>query len=540
MPRIFYNSLLFIFLCSCSHNQNNQETLKKENIDWYLKDFELDSVPGISLERAYKELINEDKGKEIIVAVIDYQIDLNHEDLINQIYINKNEIPNNNIDDDDNGYIDDTNGWNFIGINDYESLEHSLDEYTRIVKRLQKKYKNKKKEDISPRDFKEYQKYINAVDKRNSSIKDADELIAYAQEMKETFLTFKDYFSDIYPQYDNYSFFSLDSLVTLDEDAQRVLKSVKGYIKYDIDLETIFEEEKRYIIQKYTSNNLNYNDRQEIGDDPYNYEDKNYGNNYVQSNQEIVHGTLVAGVLAATRNNGKGTRGVSNHIKIMPLPILPKSGTENDKDFYSAVRYAVDNGAKVINFSSSKLASDNEHILFKALKYAEENNVLVVSSGGNSGSNIGNLDSEVYPKDKDQTGNSVNNLIKVGASSQYLDNRLYVSFSNYSKENIDLFAPGQEIRAPTSALKRYNDNAMGTSISSAVTSGVAALLLSQYPDLSALQIKNILMDSGNEYNTIVSTGENDSIPFKELSKSGKILNAYKALNMAKKISEKQK
>ena len=533
-----YPLLIIAIAFSCKDTAPKQ-VLIPEAIDWYLKDVELDTVPGIGLERAYAELIDETKGEEIVVAVIDYQIDLAHEDLVDQIYTNPKEIPANDIDDDTNGFVDDVHGWNFIGIGDYESLKHGLDEYARIVKRLQHKYKDKVREDITAENMGEYLKYIKAVEQRNKNIIDADELIQMSKNIKEKYLTFKEYFSNIYPQYDNYTLFELDSVIPEDEKAEKILKTIKGYLKYGVDLETTFEEEKKYIIQKYTNNNLNYNDRELIGDDPYDYADADYGNNYVQASPDITHGTLVAGTLAATRDNGKGTRGISNKIRIMALPILTKSGTENDKDFYNAIRYAVDNGARVINFSSSKLVADNESLLFNALKYAEKNNVLVVSSGGNGAVDIDNPDHWVYPMDQDPSGNTVNNLINVGASGQYMDERLYVSFSNYGKENIDLFAPGEDMRTPTAALTKYADDIEGTSISSAVTSGVAALLLSQYPDLTAIQVKDILMESGTEYDVLVNTIEKDSVPFKELSKSGKIINAYKAFKMARQISKGQ-
>lgn len=528
------------FLISCNEEGQIVNPELQGDSDWHLKDLEKDTVPGISLERAYKELIQPNSGEEIIVAVIDTQVDLSHEDLNGQIYINPNEIENNGVDDDTNGYIDDVHGWNFLGYGKHSSLEYSLYDHTRIVKRLQNKFKDRKKEDVEPKDMAEYLKYLKAAKSHNKSIVDAEELLQASSKYKDLYIQIKERFSDRFPLYDSYFQYNLDTVTPRNEEEEKLLKYLKRFKTAGLDLETLFKEEKYAIIQKYTSNNLNYNERKQLGDNPYDYDNGNYGNNNVQASQQRIHGTQVSGIIAANRSNGTGIKGASNRIKLMVLPIFTIKGNEHDKDFYNAVRYAVDNGARVINFSSGKPMVDNEHLVFNALKYAENNNVLVVTSSGNSASDIDKPEHNSYPMDLGPNGNTVGNLIKVGSSSRYLDNRIYSSFSNYGKQNVDVFAPGEGIRTTTSHENRYHENVEGTSISSALTSGVAALLLSQYPDLNAIQVKNILMESGTEYDVLVKTRENDSVPFKELSKSGKVLNAYNALKMAAGIISSKK
>ena len=116
------------YLTSLSNTSKlNFENATKKN--WHNLDLEKDSVPGMSVERAYKELVKDFKAKKVIVAVIDAGIDTYHEDLSNLIWVNDKEIPNNLIDDDKNGYIDDINGWNFLG----ESYNETL-EMTRIIR----------------------------------------------------------------------------------------------------------------------------------------------------------------------------------------------------------------------------------------------------------------------------------------------------------------------------------------------------------------------------------------------------------------------
>ena len=221
--------------------------------------------------------------------------------------------------------------------------------------------------------------------------------------------------------------------------------------------------------------------------------------------------------------------GVATNVKILSVRAVP-DGDERDKDVAMAFRYAVDNGAKVINTSFGKAYSPDKEWVYEALQYAAENDVLIVNAAGNDSNNIDEV--YTYPNDsKDLVTEFTNNVITIGAMSANWDENLPASFSNYGKLNVDVFAPGVAIYA-TFPDERYQAIS-GTSMAAPSTAGVAALIRSYYPELSAAQVKGILMNSGTQVNLEVKLpGTEDLVPFKDLSVSGRIVNAYNALKMA--------
>ena len=252
------------------------------------------------------------------------------------------------------------------------------------------------------------------------------------------------------------------------------------------------------------------------------------------------HGTLTTGVLAASRANNTGAKGITDNIKVMSLCISPY-GDEHDKDMALAIRYAVDNGAKIINISSSKEFSLREDWVHDAIKYASDNDVLIVTSAGNSNYNLDEPDTFNYPDDTKEDGTEVaDNFIKVGATT-YLSEEFKRSSSSYGKNSVDVFAPGLKIYTTSSQKNEKYTYSGGTSAATPIVSGVAALVRSYYPKLSASQVKEIILQSGVSYNIDIEIEQEDStkksIPFSELSKSGKVVNAYNALLMAAQLSE---
>ncbi|MNQ61141.1 Cell wall-associated protease precursor [compost metagenome] len=289
--------------------------------------------------------------------------------------------------------------------------------------------------------------------------------------------------------------------------------------------------------------NLNYNERLPIGDNPTILE-KGYGNNNVSNTIKGVrtiqdHNTMVSGIIAGNRTNGKGIKGIAQNVEIMPLNISP-SGDEHDKDITMAIRYAVDNGAKIINMSFGKEFSMHEDWVVEAFKYAEEHNVLLVHSAGNDSQSVDENDS--YPRDisYDESKEICSNFINVGSITHKLDSTFVSDFSNYGKQNVDLFAPGDEIYT-TGAGNIYKTES-GTSFSAPMVSGTAALIWSYYPKLSVSEVKQIIMDSGTAYDleVLVPGEEGKKVPFSELSKSGKVLNVYNAMQLAEKVSNIKK
>jgi cell wall-associated protease len=289
--------------------------------------------------------------------------------------------------------------------------------------------------------------------------------------------------------------------------------------------------------------NIDYNERKYIGDNPKVLE-KGYGSNKLSINIKGIrtiqdHNTKVSGIIAANRENNLGIKGFSNNIKIMPL-ITSFSGDEHDKDIALAIRYAVDNGAKVINMSFGKEFSVHKEWVHEAFKYAEAHNVLLVHVAGNSSLNAD--ENPYYPSDvsDDGTGEICNNFINVGSISQKVDSTFVSKFSNYGKKNVDIFAPGDKIYTTSSENKYKYDS--GTSLAGPMVSGTAALIWLYYPKLTAPQVKQIILDSGVSYDieVIVPGTKDKKLKFSELSKSGKVVNVYNAMLMAGKIGKSQK
>ena len=539
--KIFKYLPILILIIGCTNN-------KKENINlptateldqWYLKDYDRDSIPGISLEKLYDEILKDRKGKEIIVAIIDTEIDINHEDLKDFIWVNKDEIADNGIDEDNNGYIDDVNGWNFIGNIKGKNLVCANFSFVRKLKELAPIYEGKSKNQVG-NDTINFHIYKRAL-------KDYEEMKGQLQADKE-YVTF---LNEGYPKSKKildsvfrgttYTVEQLDSLYNTYEPKDSIL-AADVYFMYDFmryEMHGYADNLTYEIVQMENySNNINYDDRKIVGDDVNDINDKNYGiHNLTNNLKEFTHGTIVTGVLGAHRTNGKGIRGITNNIKVMSLCVQSKFGSETDKDLALSIRYAVDNGAQVINFSANRFYETHNFWVQEALLYAEKNNVLVVKAAGNSETN---LDQVVgYPNKKSKDYYSLNNFIVVGATGKYIDQYFKPLWSNYGYETVDLYAPGEDIPTTTPFNTYKNDS--GSSMSTAITSGVAALILSYYPNLKVKDVRLILMESATRYNTQIAL-EYDSdkrISFSKLSSSGGVLNAYDAFVLAEKISKKR-
>jgi len=552
--------LFFIFLVGCNSIKRNQ-TLPSKNENnftdskfWHLKDYGLDGIPGVSLDKVYKNKIPSKTTKNIIVAVLDTQIDLNHEDLKGQLWKNEKEIPNNAVDDDHNGYVDDIDGWNFVGKKNGDYFLWANFEYVRFIRKWENYFKDKTEAQLEEEDlynFKEYKraiKYVSYYNKYYENWKKSQEFSMAVYQIS------KDSLKKIFPKED-YTFKDLDSLYQIYKindksfiqrrnDNDRDFGALIDYMSasYEVGekrLEDI-NETKVYmdsILQKNL--NISYNERIFINDKPELLE-KGYGNNNVSQYKKIQeHSTEVSGIIGANRNNKVGIQGFSNNIKIMPLSISI-SGDEHDKDIAMAIYYAVDNGAKIINMSFGKEFSLEQEWVTTAIKYAENHNVLIVHSSGNDGYDIDA--STFYPNDYSYKNKKEmsSNFINVGSITQKVDSTFVSNFSNYGKENVDLFAPGEEIYVSLPENKYKFDS--GTSLSTPMVSGAAALIWLNYPNLTVQEVKQIILDSGTSYDVevLLPGGSGKKAAFKDLSKTGKVVNVYNALIMAKEVSSKKK
>ncbi|WBU90643.1 S8 family peptidase [Cellulophaga omnivescoria] len=499
------------------------ELTEQQKQNWGHADLATDTIPGMSVDKAYKELIGNKKGTKVIVAVMDSGMDLNHEDLKNVLWTNKKEIPGNNIDDDNNGFIDDVHGYNFLGDSYNEQLESA-----RIVRlglgdaALQAKAKAEVEADYAEAlaGKQRYEQILQAV-------KNADEAVK------------KELGKDSYTKQD------LASITAKDETMQRNLavlnqmysfsSSIPEAIKNITGGITYFTDQVNYNLNK------DFNGREPVGDNPYDITDTKYGNgNPINTVDTESHGTHVAGIIAAERNNGKGANGVANNVELMSIRTVP-NGDEYDKDIALGIRYAVDNGAKVINASFGKAYSPKAEWVYEALKYAAEKDVLFVHAAGNDGANLDDYENHPnYPNDQIKNGAEfVDNVITVGALANKYGSTMLADFSNYGKINVDVFAPGAEIYS-TMPGSKY-EYMGGTSMASPGVAGVAAVIRSQYPKLTAAQVKKIIMQSGIAIKTKVVLGGDPSNnnTLANISTSGKMVNLYNALLLAESVSKGQ-
>lgn len=489
---------------------------EQEKHIWGHLDLVKDTIPGMSVEKAYAEIIKNKKGKTVIVAVIDSGIDIDHEDLNDVIWTNEDEIPNNGIDDDKNGYIDDIHGWNFLG--------DAYDEQLEFVRILASGTSN------SPEYAKAQAEYDEEYQKWSGYKAQYEQILSQLNSADETVKA--------YLKKDTYTKEEVAAIKTEDETLSKAVGMIQYMYSVGFDSVDKAKEDLADSLEQI-NDRLNYNLNKDFkgrktGDNPDNMDNKSYGNNNVKPSEKgESHGTHVSGIIAAERNNGKGVDGVANNVKVMAIRAVP-NGDEYDKDVALAIRYAVDNGAKVINTSFGKYYSPHSDWVRDAIAYAGKHDVLIVNAAGNEGLDLDKKD--VYPNDAIGTGTEVSdNFITVGALEPKYGSGMVAGFSNYGKINVDVFAPGAKIYSTTP--ENEYDTKGGTSMASPAVAGVAALVRSYYPKLSAAQVKQVILNSGLPLTTKVVVGgeASDVRPFNGLSKSGKIVNAYNALILASEI-----
>lgn len=488
-------------------------------LNWYNKDYTTSAILGTSVDKAYEFIHSRSKkGKTVIVAVIDSGVDIYHEDLEGQIWVNEDEIPNNNIDDDGNGYVDDVHGWNFIGNKDGQNIHYENLEYVRIVRQNDNDYPDLAKA-----------KQLFKVE------------LAKRKREKENIHMFQQAFNNALTTIKKKTGVSVNSKQDLEKIRSRNLKVLNaksflmkryaaGFTKES--LQNIIRSNDEYL--NYFLN-LDFNARTMVGDNPNDITDRYYGNPDVKGPRSD-HGTSVAGIIAAIRNNNLGINGIASNVKIMALRSTPR-GDERDKDVALSIYYAVENGADIINMSFGKDFSPQKKFIDDAVKYAEEKGVLIIHGAGNSGQNIDVK--ERFPSDRYLDRSEASNWLNVGASTYTLDAKVVASFSNFGQKHVDLFAPGVNIIS-TDSTNTYSMHD-GTSLSAPVATGVAALLLSYYPELTPQELIDILLTSSFKFTKpkkVLMPSSNSKkskkVKFSKLSKSGGIINAYNAFIEAEK------
>lgn len=578
----FKTSFLFAVFFSLLFTVSAQEKNVKLPPNWFNLDLTTNGYFGISTEKAYTELLKDKAPKQkIIVAVIDGGTDINHEDLKDVLWTNLKEIPNNGIDDDGNGYIDDVHGWNFLG-SKAGTLAFDNLELVRIKRKYEPKYKstiNIKNLDSAERV--EFALYRRVAADFGKKFEDASSSFPIYEAIKKVM--------------DSAAYLAKKPVASLedieqykanDDTEEYIKKIIRKGSKEEGGIEEFYKTiskgyEELGVMLKYNLNEQ-YDERNSlVGDnyaDPY---QKNYGNNDIIG-PKADHGTHVSGIIAANRTNSIGINGVAHHVSIMTIRVVPE-GDERDKDVANGIRYAVDNGARIINMSFGKGYKWDKKAVDSAVKYAEKKGVLLVHAAGNDNSDNDRVDNfpnkyfegseaEVYAKANDKRNlesfmppkpndmarqnnglgrmpikdkiipldsNKFNlpharNWLEVGASSYKDNEELKADFSNYGKYNVDVFAPGYKINStvPGSKYEEFD----GTSMAAPVVSGLAALILSYYPALTPAQVRDVIMKSVVKVNHKVKLknelGETIRLPFADICVSGGIVNAYNALKLA--------
>ncbi|TMI62470.1 MAG: peptidase S8 [Bacteroidetes bacterium] len=510
---------------------------------WHLMDKETSGYYGISIDKAYDFVKSKNlKSNTVIVAVIDSGIDTTHEDLKAVLWTNPKEIPDNGIDDDKNGYVDDIHGWNFIGGKDGRNVKEDSYEAARVYHKYKSKYDGKEIDEskLSADDLFEYKMWKRSKEEVAGGGADGDagglDVMMMQNVLKS--MTKSDSILKKAMAKEIYTGKELKEFTSQEADVKKAKMAVLGIMEGNDMLESTnkdflegFTEFVNGEVKKAEAKDTppkTYRD--DLVKDNYNdFNDKFYGNNDIMANTPL-HGTHVSGIIGGIRNNGKGGDGVADNVRIMTVRAVP-DGDEHDKDIALAIRYAVDNGAQVINMSFGKSFSPEKKWVDDAVRYAESKGVLLVHAAGNDAKDIDvdyNYPNPVFQTDSKRSGT----WITVGASGDPKAGGLTANFSNYGKNEVDVFAPGVRIYSSVPGGNTYN-NLQGTSMASPVVAGTAAFILSYYPNLSAKQIKEVIEKSSQHPgDKVKKPGSDETVDLSEISKTGGLLNAYEAIKLA--------
>lgn len=503
----------------------------KDLMTWYHKDFATSKVYGVNTANAYKYL--ESKGlkpKTVIVGVLDSGVQVDHPGLVKNMWTNPNEIPGNGKDDDGNGYIDDMHGWNFIGGKNGDVDIDNM-EVTRVVAKYKPIFegddssKNKANQAKMPEEFAMYMKARELFTKKSMEAKQNFQTYSMINELIPNMVKLlggkpvtAENIASIQKPTDQKDAIALEVLSQMSQSPEFKGKSPAEFEK---SVKKEMKEALDYYGPSAKQYDLSYDPRKEIVGDNYDdYSEKNYGNNHYEG-PDAEHGTHVSGIIAGLPQGKEIQYGIASKVaKIMTVRAVP-NGDERDKDVANAIRYAVDNGAKILNMSFGKPVSPGKNVVWDAFKYAEDKGVLLVKAAGNENEDV--AEHLAYPTNyKNVTDDKpfVNNVIVVGASTN--DSKsLRADFSNFNKKMVDVFAPGARIYSTVKGSKyEYLD---GTSMASPVVSGAAAVLLAYMPDLKPYQIIEALKKSSNP-----STANG----FSDFSAAGGVIDVKKAAEYA--------
>ncbi len=526
--------------------QKTTDTKNVSFVGWHLLSYEKEGVYAAGVNQAYEYLKDRKPAKKTIVGIVDGGVDITHEDLKDVLWQNPGEIPGNGIDDDKNGYVDDVHGWNFLGTPDGKQMELGFTMADQEYLKLCEKYEGIDTTKLSAKErgeyayFKDVCKY-SPICRAYREIAIAEAAVKYAEvfnrELKEKFPKKKKFeikeFGPLLEEGETdpvrisaYNFF----LKRFQRRKNRLEWSEQFYNNRNSVVEETKAEYNKLKNDYYEGVRI----RSTLGDNPEKINDRFYGNNNLLA-ESAMHGVHVGGIVGANRHNNIGIEGVAD-VELMFLRVGPGAGDEHDKEVALCIRYAVDNGARVINMSFGKPFSLHNKWMIDAMKYAEKKGVLLVHSAGNDGINLDERD--FYPNRYVSKNKTLRNWIAVGANDM---NGKPAPFSNYGKKEVDLFAPGVNVYS-TIYDKRFKYRAMdGTSMAAPVVTGVIALIWNYFPELTAEEVKEAVLGSvtSRKGAIVPCPGSGEKIDFADLCRTGGIVNALEAVKLAEKIYEEK-
>ena len=490
--------------------------------DWHLLDLAADGIAGISARRADRELLaGRTPARTVIVAVIDGGVDTSHVDLRANLWMNPKETPGNRTDDDGNGYVDDMRGWNFIGGADGRNIDDESLEVTRLYRRCTNA---QGAAPLTPDQRAQCADVQRAFEQERLEMQQTAAILTMLDERLRTAIpTLRRAVGS-----DSLTVALVEALQPRSADVAEARNLYLQIMSFGLEPADVPEQAETVNGLLQYGLNPTFDARAVVGDDPLNVTQRVYGNADA-TGPDALHGTHVAGIIGAIRGNGVGVDGIVPAVKIMSVRAVP-NGDERDKDVANAIRYAVDNGALVLNLSFGKSYSPEKAAVDEAVRYAESRGALIVHAAGNDGENADEDPS--YPTPNYLDGGRAANWIEVGASSWRGGDSLAASFSNYGRTLVDVFAPGVDILSTDG--KGGVSRESGTSMAAPVVSGLAALIMAYHPELSAVQVKRIILESATPFRTqtVVRPGGEQRVPFGSLSATGGIVNAFNALRMA--------
>ena len=481
--------------------------------DWQRLDYDADKVMGVGSERAIRELlVSRQPRRRVIVAVVDGGVDTAHTRLVGALWKNPREIAGNGKDDDGNGVVDDVFGWNVLATSDGTPVRYDTFELTRLYAAC----RNQPAGALTPKPLtaecgelaSAYRDKAKEVKSTLLQVENIDGMLRSAERVLGSVLTGAS--------------ITRASVTALRAASADVEEARRMWLRLDADglntaeisnARTAYDSQVRYGLDTL------YNPRSP---------QRVIGTRDV-TGPDATHGTHVAGIIGALRGDGAAMQGIAPNVEIMAVRAVP-DGDERDVDVARAIRYAVDNGAQIVNMSFGKGYSPGKASVDSAVRYAEAKGVLLVHAAGNEGED--NDDTPSFPTPMLNGGARATNWIEVGASSWKPLAALAAEFSNYGREQVDLFAPGVDILStmPGGGLKRES----GTSMAAPVVSGVAALLMAYFPELSAMQVRDILLESVRTLPDLEvrRPGDGSKVKFTTLSRTGGVVDAYAAVKLA--------